>query len=318
MAIGSLLKKGTLVGGHYNVRRLIGSGSMAEVYSATTPKGERVALKILHESVSADAELASRFTREAMILMQVRSPFVPQVFAHGTEASGRLWIAFERLRGETLETQLKSRVELPFEEVVPLIDGALSGLSDAHAANVVHRDIKPSNLFITRAPNAAGSRVRILDFGVSKWRPPESLRENTLTAAGDTLGSYSYMAPEQVSASRIVDARADLYALGVVLCRCVTGRFPFLASTPLALLSLKLNCVAPRLADLTHQVWPEPLEHFLAGLLACDANDRWQSAVEAQLAWRSLDVRVVAASEPRSVRAIEIDDDATLVDRARS
>ena len=318
MAISSPLKKGTLIGGRYNVRRLIGAGSMAEVYSATTPKGERVALKILHESVTADVELASRFAREAKILMQVDSPFVPRVLAHGIDAGGRVWIAFERLRGETLEAQLKSRVRLPLEEMVPIIDGALSGLIDAHTANIVHRDIKPSNLFITRAPNAAGSRVRVLDFGVSKWRPPDSMREVTLTAAGDTLGSYAYMAPEQVSASRIVDARADIYALGVVLCRCLTGRCPFFAPTPLALLSLKVSCVAPSLWALTQEEWSQPLEHFLARLLARDADERWQSAAEARQAWRLLDPLGETPGGPRSAQGIEVDDDITLVDRGRA
>jgi serine/threonine-protein kinase len=314
VALGSLLK-GTLIGGRYNIRRLIGSGSMAEVYSATTPTGDRIALKILHEAVAGDTEVASRFAREAMILAELRSPFVPQVLGSGVEADARVWIAFERLRGETVEAQLRSRAVLPFDEVVPLVDGVLSALIDAHAAHVVHRDIKPSNLFITRSPNAAGSRVRVLDFGVSKWRPPEGLREATLTAAGDTLGSYAYMAPEQVAASRVVDARADLYALGVVLCRCLAGRFPFFAPTPLALISLKLNCVAPRLAELTGQQWPEPLEQFLCRLLARGASDRWQTAEEAREAWRSLRVSVPPQQDEQGAQSIGPEDDITLVDR---
>lgn len=316
MALGSLLK-GTLIGGRYNIRRLIGSGSMAEVYSATTPTGERIALKILHEAVAGDAELSARFAREAIILAELKSPFVPQFFGSGVGTDGRVWIAFERLRGETLESQLRSRAALPFDEVVPLVDGVLSALIDAHAANVVHRDIKPSNLFMTRAPNSAGSRVRVLDFGVSKFRPPEGMREATLTAAGDTLGSYAYMAPEQVAASRVVDARADLYALGVVLCRCLAGRFPFFAPTPLALISLKLTCLAPRLSELTGQEWPEPLEHFLAGLLARDVVSRWQTAHEARETWRSLRLSVAPQQEVGSDHVSEVDDDITLVDRLK-
>jgi serine/threonine-protein kinase len=317
VALGSL-PKGTLIGGCYNVRRLIGSGSMAEVYSATTPTGGRIALKILHEAVAGDADLAARFAREASILAELRSPFVPQVFGSGVGADGRVWIAFERLRGETLEAQLRARAVLPFEEVVPLVDGVLSALADAHAANVVHRDIKPSNVFVTVAANAAGSRIRVLDFGVSKWRPSEGVREATLTAAGDTIGSYAYMAPEQVAASRVVDARADIYALGVVLCRCLAGRFPFFAPTPLALISLKVNCVAPSLAHLTGRQWPEPLERFLAGLLARDVGGRWQSALEARDIWRQLRVTVDPPPERQGGHGADTDDDITLVDRLRS
>src|SRR5215472_7154803 len=170
---GSLV--GSLVGGTYRVRRLIGSGGMGEVYACDTKTGVKVALKVLHERAAQDPDLVARFQREAMIAAEIKSPFVANILGAGKDRNGRLWIAFERLEGEGLDERIRREQYLSFADVAPIVEDALQGLEAAHAAGVVHRDIKPANLFIERreltdkelAAGEPEERTRILDFGVS-------------------------------------------------------------------------------------------------------------------------------------------------------
>jgi serine/threonine-protein kinase len=178
------------------------------------------------------------------------------------------------------------------------VDDALEGLDAAHTAGVIHRDIKPANLFIekrTLTPRQiereeAEERTRILDFGVSKYRsrsgPNKS--EPSLTAFDATLGSFAYMAPEQVRGSARVDARADLYALGAVAFRALTGRLPFEGTNALTLIALKLDREAPSLASTTGDVWPQTMERFLAKMMARERERRFNSAVDATEAWQKV------------------------------
>lgn len=294
--VGSLV--GQTVGGIYKVRRLIGHGGMGEVYAADGKNGERVALKVLHERAARDPDLVARFQRESTIAAQVKSPHVAAILGAGKDRNGRLWIAFERLEGEGLDERLRREQYLSFADVAPIVEDGLRGLMAAHEAGVVHRDIKPGNLFIERralAPEqiAAGEleeRTRILDFGISKIRRRRSgsRSEPSLTAIDATLGSFAYMAPEQVRGSARVDERADLYALGAVCFRALTGRLPFEGTNALTLIALKLDREAPSLAATTGDEWPQPIERFLARMMARDRERRFASAAEALAAWQKV------------------------------
>lgn len=289
---GSLV--GTTLGGVYRVRRLLGRGGMGEVYAAEGKDGERVAIKVLHDRAAQDPDLVARFQREAAIAAQIKSPYVAEVRGAGKDRGGRLWIAFERLRGEGLDVRLHREHYLPFGEVSPIVEDALQGLFAAHSAGVIHRDIKPGNLFIetrklSQAEIDAGEpqeRTRILDFGVSKMRArPSRRKEPSLTAIDATLGSFAYMAPEQVRGSARVDERADLYALGVVGFRALSGRLPFEGHSPTALLALKLDRDPPTLRAATGEEWPAVIERFIARILARDRELRILSAAEARAEW---------------------------------
>ena len=291
------LAPGSTIGGVYKIRRLIGQGGMGEVYAADGRGGEKVALKILHERAAQDPDLVARFNREADIAKQIKSPYVAQIVGSGKEKDGRLWIAFERLVGEGLDERLRREHYLSFAEVAPIIDDALQGLRAAHGAHVVHRDIKPANLFIEKRkllPEElqAGEheeRTRILDFGVSKMRQNNRQRsEPSLTAFDATLGSFAYMAPEQVRGSARVDERADLYALGAVAFRALTGRLPFEGSNALTLIALKLDRDPPSLAHTTGDEWPQSIERFLSKIMARERERRYTSASEAFEAWRKV------------------------------
>jgi serine/threonine-protein kinase len=290
---GSLV--GTTLGGLYKMRRLIGSGGMGEVYAAEGKSGEKVAIKVLHEKAAQDKDLVARFHREASIAAQIKSPFIANILGAGKDRDGRLWISFELLSGEGLDERLRREQYLSFAEVAPVADDALQGLAAAHNAGVVHRDIKPANLFIEKrrlsareiANDESEERTRILDFGVSKIRNPKGQRsEPSLTAFDATLGSFAYMAPEQVRGSARVDERADLYALGAVAFRALSGRLPFEGQNALTLIALKLDREPPTLSSTTGDEWPGSIERFLAKMMARDREKRFASAEEALATWR--------------------------------
>lgn len=295
MAIEPGLAPGSIVGGTYRIRRLIGQGGMGEVYAAESRGGEKVALKILHERAAQDPDLVARFHREADIAKKIASPYVAAILGSGKDRDGRLWIAFERLVGEGLDERLRREHYLSFAEVAPIIDDALQGLNAAHEAFVVHRDIKPANLFVEKRrltpdeirAGAAEERTRILDFGVSKMRSGRK-SEPSLTAFDATLGSFAYMAPEQVRGSARVDARADLYALGAVAFRALTGRLPFEGTNALTLIALKLDREPPTLSQTTGDTWPSAIERYLATMMARERERRFASAVEARSEWRAI------------------------------
>jgi serine/threonine-protein kinase len=291
------LSAGAVIGGIYKIRRLIGQGGMGEVYAAEGKRGEKIALKVLHEKAAGDPDLVARFHREAEIAKQIQSPHIAAVLGTGKERDGRLWIAFERLVGEGLDERLRREQYLSFAEVAPIVEDSLAGLRAAHQARVIHRDIKPANLFIEKrkltpeqvARGDHEERTRILDFGVSKFRSAQQRRsEPSLTAFDATLGSFAYMAPEQVRGSARVDERADLYALGAVAFRALTGRLPFEGSNALTLIALKLDRDPPTLAATTGDEWPAAVEKFMARIMARDREKRFTSAAEAQEAWRKI------------------------------
>ncbi|RYZ68148.1 MAG: serine/threonine protein kinase, partial [Proteobacteria bacterium] len=238
------------------------------------------------------------------------------------ERTGRLWIAFERLHGEGLDARLRREQYLSFAEVAPIVDDIFQGLEAAHRAGVVHRDIKPANLFVEKLEATGGAtveRTRILDFGVSKVVGQRKRAEPSLTAFDATLGSFAYMAPEQVRGSARVDARADLYALGAVCFRCLAGRLPFEGINAVQLIALKLDREPPTLRSVTNDEWPQAVEGFLARMMARDRERRFTSAPEALRAWREVcDTMTGSRAQMRRTGSISMppppadDDEATV------
>lgn len=306
------LAPGSVLGGIYKIRRLIGQGGMGEVYAAEGRGGEKVALKVLHARAAQDPDLVVRFSREADIAKKIVSPYVAAVLGSGKERDGRLWIAFERLVGEGLDERLRREQYLSFADVAPIIEDAFQGLHAAHDAHVVHRDIKPANLFVEKRKltpeeikrGEPEERTRILDFGVSKLKTDPAARksEPSLTAFDATLGSFAYMAPEQVRGSARVDQRADLYALGAVAFRALTGRLPFEGSNALTLIALKLDRDPPTLAQTTGDTWPAAIERYLSKIMARERERRFDSALEALDGWR--EVCRVMGDTPRRAPSI--------------
>jgi hypothetical protein len=203
--------------GRFKLGQIVGRGAMGEVYSARIgDTNDRAAVKLLHVGKLEEPELVGRFLREAEVAQRVRGPNLVTVLEVGNAGDGSPYIAMELLEGSDLATLLRDRTNLALTEVVTLVDDVARGLEILHAAGVVHRDLKPANLFLSQGPPP---RWKILDYGVSK------LRESTMTV-DQVVGTPGYMSPEQAQGGR-VDLRSDIFALGAVAYRTLTGRRPF-------------------------------------------------------------------------------------------
>jgi serine/threonine-protein kinase len=240
---------GTLIGGKYLVLERIGAGGMGRVYRAEQrPLGRTVALKIVAVSrtaVSAGADgstgsegdvVEKRFFREASILARLSHPNVVTVYDFGKidpetddpEADRHYYMAMELVSGQSLEARLLSRGAIPWQETVRIVRQIARGLHEAHAQGVVHRDLKPANVMLTRARDGS-EIVKLLDFGIGKilgHGAEEQPDEPALTMEGIFVGSPGYVSPEQVMTG-VVDARSDIYSLGVLTYRCLAGQSPF-------------------------------------------------------------------------------------------
>ncbi len=263
--------------GYYEVGELLGSGSMGSVYAGTDRAGRPLAIKFLHEHLAGDARIVERFAREASLARRVRSDYVARVLIAG-KSDGLLWIAYERLEGETLEQRLQRLQVLPPHFVRTIGENILSGLEAAHGAGIVHRDVKPANVFLQHLEH--GERACLLDFGISKYEsiPGNSTSQAPLTSTTETLGTSSYMAPEQIDGAAAVGPGADLYSAAVVIFRALTGALPFGAATPTAMLYAKRNGQARTLRQASGEQWPTSLEELFERALAREPERRFPHA----------------------------------------
>ena len=276
---------GRIVGGAYRVTRLIGRGGMGEVYAADGPHGE-VAVKFLRETHANEPEIVARFQREAKIAARIHSEYVATVHGAGRDRDGHLWIAFDLLEGESLDARLRRSPQLAASEIGWILSHVLTGLARAHVVGVIHRDIKPANIFLETLREREHERAKILDFGISKLRAQTSETVYpALTAAEESLGTVSFMPPEQDGGAIDADERADLYAVGAVAFLALCGVLPFVGDTPTAVLTFKRTSSALSLREATGVTWPEPVEEFMRRTLARRREDRFTSADETRLAW---------------------------------
>jgi len=267
------------------IGNLLGEGTTGTVYEAVNANGEALAIKFLRETFADDPEMVARFKREASICQRLRSEHIAAVVGAGrTEQT--YWIAYRRLVGETMDVRMRRERVLPIAALAPVIEQVLRGLAVAHAADVVHRDIKPANIMLERTGEA--ERACILDFGISKDRSHSGSTNTSgrsLTSTTATLGTINYMPPEQVGASAGVDHRADLYSVGVVAYRAISGQLPYVGSSQAAVLYAKINADARSLAEATGTRWPDALEAFFRRALAREPSARFGDAKEMAAAW---------------------------------
>jgi eukaryotic-like serine/threonine-protein kinase len=222
---GSLPAEGDVIADKYRLEHLVGEGSMGRVFRAHhLLLGHSVAIKFLRASIDSD-DLRTRFTREARATMALRSDHVVRAFDLGVLPSNIPYMVLEYLEGTDLRSHLETRGALPVEEAVDYVLQVCEALAEAHLNGIVHRDLKPQNLFLTRRPNGTAC-IKLLDFGVSKFEMRSGSRDE-LTMSHTLLGSPVFISPEQIRDSRSVDARADVWSLGVVLYMLVGGGRPF-------------------------------------------------------------------------------------------
>jgi len=271
------------------IGELLGEGTSGTVYAAVNKDGDEIAVKFLRESLVDDPEMVVRFKREASVAQKLRSEFIAQVVSAG-RSGDHYWIAYRRLHGETLARRMTREGALEPAALLPLVEQVLRGLGVAHEAGVIHRDIKPANIMIERLERARKGpteRACIMDFGISKSPTGSSgTFQHSLTSATATLGTINYMPPEQVGGSAGVDHRADLYSVGVVAYRALSGRLPYWGSSQALVMHAKLNEDARPLAVATGAKWPLTVEAFFEQSLAREPCGRFANATAMATAWR--------------------------------
>ena len=217
---------GTILADRYRLVSLLGTGGMAAVLMAEHIQlHERVAIKFLHPKIAANAESHERFRRESRISSLIKCEHVVRTLDVGSTPEGLSYLVMEYLEGEDLSARLHRDGPYPLELAVDCVLQAAEALALAHAAGVVHRDIKPSNLWLSRRHDGS-PLLKVLDFGISKLFSGAHA-DPSLTETSSVFGSPTYMSPEQIRSAKRVDARADIWALGIVLYELLTARLPF-------------------------------------------------------------------------------------------
>jgi serine/threonine-protein kinase len=274
---------GAVVANTYHIVRLIGEGGMGRVYEATHTRltNRKLAVKLLHDDMARQAEILTRFEREAEAASTIVHPNVVEVLDVDRLEDGRPFIVCEYLEGEELGALLDRVGTLPVETAIRIVRQICRALMAAHDRNIVHRDMKPENVFLVGDPRAP--RVKVIDFGISKQNDGSS----KLTRTGMVMGTPAYMAPEQARGEH-VDFRADIYAVGGILYRAVTGKSPYDGEDGAQVLTLVLTEDPKRPRTVAPTV-PEALELVIQRAMARQPDDRHATMAELEMELAELD-----------------------------
>jgi tRNA A-37 threonylcarbamoyl transferase component Bud32 len=259
--------------GKYRLIEKVGQGGMAQVYKAYQPDLDRyVAVKVLHPHLIGDDDFAARFRREARAVAALEHPHIVRVYDFDTEG-GVAFLVMENLQGSSLKTVLRDLdcqgEKMALEEVSRIVGAIADALDYAHRRGLVHRDVKPSNVIL-----ANGGRPVLTDFGIARIVEGST----AITESGGTLGTPAYMSPEQCK-GETGDARSDIYALGVLLYQLCTGRVPFDADTPYAVILKHISAPLPSPRSQRPDL-PEAVERVILKAMAKEPDDRFQTAGE--------------------------------------
>jgi len=274
---------GRVLDGRFRILDRLGAGSMGTVYRAIqAPIGRPVAIKILRSDRAVDEGSRARFLREARANSSLASPNTVTVFDLGQSESGDFFLAMELLEGESLGERIRRVGRLDPDEAIDTAMQALHSLAEAHVKGIIHRDLKPDNVFFARA-HAGGKRseiVKVLDFGIAKMMDAEENHPMSAveTQAGTVFGTPRYMSPEQAQ-GKSLDARSDLYSLGVVLYHMMTGRPPFIDDDAIVVMARHIKTPPPAMSDVAPDANISPeVEHAVMRMLSKEPGKRPQSA----------------------------------------
>jgi eukaryotic-like serine/threonine-protein kinase len=272
---------GAILAGKYRVQRVLGQGGMGVVVEATQLDLERrVALKFLRKSKTAESSVAlARFEREARTVARLRGPHVVQVYDVGKLEHGEPFIVMELLDGEDLSSMLERERRLSVPQAVDYLAQTCEAMAEAHVAGVVHRDLKPANLFVARSADGR-PLVKVLDFGISKLMSADA---SSPSLTGGALGSPLYMSPEQLSSSKEIDHRTDVWSLGAILYELVTG-VPAFKGDSVPQICTRIMLEQPALPSSFRPDIPADLDKVILTSLQKLPGDRYPSVADLALA----------------------------------
>jgi serine/threonine-protein kinase len=239
---------GQTLAGKYRIDDLISEGGMGTVYRGThILMGKIVAVKVLRPSLAADEKIVARFSREARAASRISHPHALSVTDFGEDENGRVFLVMEYLRGKTLKQVIRKEGRLSLERTVEIMRQISGALQAAHEQNVVHRDLKSENVMLL--DTSGGDFARVLDFGIAKIMEPEGGYDAELTAPNIVIGTPHYMSPEQCAQSTAIDARSDIYSLGIILYEMLVGHVPFSGESSTAIMLKQMQEAAPSVLD---------------------------------------------------------------------
>ena len=270
---------GTILAGKYRVDARLNEGGMGTVYRATHVLMEKtVAIKVLRPSLAADEKIVARFSREARAASRISHPNALSVTDFGEDENGTVFLVMEFLSGKTLKQLIRDEGPLPLSRAVDITRQVGDALNAAHAQGVVHRDLKSDNIMLSDM--TAGDHAKVLDFGIAKINEPEGgPRDAALTAPNLVIGTPQYMSPEQCSQESEIDARSDIYSLGVILYEMLVGHVPFAAESPTMVMMKHLQEPVPSVLDERKDL-PPAVGRVIARAMAKLPGNRYQNVAE--------------------------------------
>jgi serine/threonine-protein kinase len=273
------VQPGQMLAGKYSVERVLGKGGMGLVIAAKHVQlDEHVAIKLMLPEMAMNPDAVARFVREARAAAKIKNEHVARVSDVGVLENGQPYMVMEYLEGSDLGAVLAAQHRVPVEDAVEYLLQASEAIAEAHAIGIVHRDLKPANLFMIRRRDGV-PLIKVLDFGISKVSNASGQSDGAMTRTSALMGSPLYMSPEQMTSSRNVDARSDVWALGVILYELISGSTPFNAETLPQVCALVMEARVPPLRERVPDIHPE-LEAVIHRCLMRDPGARFRDVAE--------------------------------------
>ncbi|HEX5873766.1 MAG TPA: serine/threonine-protein kinase [Pyrinomonadaceae bacterium] len=269
---------GTTLAGKYRIEERLNEGGMGTVYRGTHVLMDKtVAVKVLRPSLAADEKIVARFSREARAASRISHPNALSVTDFGEDESGHVFIVMEFLSGRTLKQLIRDEGPLPLPRVVDITRQVCDALNAAHQQGVVHRDLKSDNIMLV--DTMAGDHAKVLDFGIAKITEPDGAVDTNLTAPNLVIGTPQYMSPEQCSQDSEIDARSDIYSLGVILYEMLVGHVPFSGDSPTMVMMKHLQDPVPSVLEERNDL-PASVGRVVARAMAKVPDNRYQNVAE--------------------------------------